>query len=598
MTLDRDGALTNPLPKMIAFQVSATGPFASIWSMAIKRLNAKSIVNVTLTDTILLLAFTIVAVVSSGVMAEEVGTALPSPGACPPDATVFADPLSAPHWNGWGVDPSQRRFQPAKMAQLSAADVPRLKLKWAFGFAGAKPISSQPTVMGGRIFVGGEKVYSLDAHTGCTYWEFDAGAPVRSAITVGRDSGSWMAFFGDRRANVHAVDAVTGKALWTTRIEDHPDARITGAPTLAGTTLFVPTASGEESKAADPKYPCCSFRGSVVALQASTGKVLWKNYTIAKEPKAGAMNNAGVQLMGPSGAAVWSSPTFDAVKGMIYVTTGNNYSDPPNDTSDAILAFKAASGDLAWSSQVTSGDAYNMACSSDQLPSNCPGANGLDLDFGSSAILVDLPNGKRALIGAQKSGVVTAVDPDRSGAILWQTRVGRGGPLGGVQWGSAADGDKIYVAVSDTKFNVVSPDTPGAKPTPFNAKIFRLLDSKTGGGLHALKLETGEEVWQTPHPGCDDIPGCGPAQSAAVTAIPGIVFSGGIDGHLRGYSAADGRIVWDVDTKGEYRTVNGVTGRGGSIDGPGAVVVGGMLYVNSGYGTLGNVLLAYSVEDH
>ena len=399
-----------------------------------------------LTEAFLLLAFIIIAASSSRVPAEEVAPTPPSPGACPAGATAFTDPLNAPHWNGWGVDPSQRRFQPAEMAQLAAEDVPRLKLKWAFGFAGANSAPAQPTMMGGRIFVGGEKVRSLDAYTGCTYWEFDAGAPVRSAITVGRVSASWTAFFGDRRANVHAVDALTGKVLWTIRIEDHPTAGITGALTLVGTTLFVPVASGEESKAADPKYPCCTFRGSVLALQASTGKVLWKSYTVAKEPEAGAMNSAGVQLRGPSGAAVWSSPTFDAVNGMIYVTTGNNYSDPPTDTSDAILAFNAVSGDLAWSTQVTSGDAYNLACPSDPPGSNCPAAKGSDLDFGSSAILVNLPNRKRALIGAQKSGVVTAVDPDRAGAILWQTRVGRGGPFGGVQWGSAADGDKIYVS--------------------------------------------------------------------------------------------------------------------------------------------------------
>ena len=174
------------------------------------------------------------------------------------------------------------------------------------------------------------------------------------------------------------------------------------------------------------------------------------------------------------------------------------------------------------------------------------------------------------------------------------------GSLGGVQWGSAADDNKIYVAVSDTKINVVPPGTPGAQVSLFNSKVAWLLDNNTGGGIHALTLESAEEVWHTPHPGCNDVPGCGPAQSAAVTAIPGVVFSGGLDGHLRAYSADDGRIVWDVDTKREYPTVNGVAARGGSMDGPGPVVVGGMLYVNSGYGvwggTPGNVLLAYSVD--
>ena len=187
-------------------------------------------------------------------------------GACPAAAaTGLADPMSVPHWNGWGVDSSQRRFQSAETAQLAAEDVPRLKLKWAFGFPGAKFAFAQPTVMGGRVFVGSEggKVYSLDANTGCTYWEFDAVAPVRSAITIGPDKGGWLAYFSDRRGNVHAVDVVRGEALWTTHVEDHPAALLTGSPMLAGTTLFVPISSYEEVKATDPNYPCCNFRGSV-----------------------------------------------------------------------------------------------------------------------------------------------------------------------------------------------------------------------------------------------------------------------------------------------------------------------------------------------
>jgi polyvinyl alcohol dehydrogenase (cytochrome) len=293
------------------------------------------------------------------------------------------------------------------------------------------------------------------------------------------------------------------------------------------------------------------------------------------------VNASGVQLMGPSGAAIWSSPTFDAATPRIYVTTGDNYSDPPTPTSDAILAFDADSGALAWSHQTTAGDAYNIACS--RAATNCPGANGPDLDYGSSAVLVDLPSGKRALIGAQKSGVVTALDPDHDGAILWRTRVGRGGALGGVEWGTAADRTKLYAAVSDVKISSLAGSSAGGEP-----------------GLNALNLETGEIVWRTPHPDCNGVPGCNPAQSAAVTAIRGIVFSGDLDGHLRAYAAEDGRIVWDVDTTGEHDTVNGVRGYGGSINGPGPVVVGGVLYVNSGYGVFGgmpgHVLLAYTVD--
>ena len=531
--------------------------------------------------------------------AQETAAA-PSTGACPDNGAVaFANPLNEPHWNGWGVDPSQHRFQPADMARLSASDLPRLKLKWAFGFPGARRAVTQPTVFGGRVFVGSEngKVYSLDAKTGCTYWAFDAVRGVRSAIVIGRRGDGWAAYFGDRAANVYAVDALTGKALWTTKVDEHPAAMITGSPTLAGGTLFIGVSSFEEVTGANPSYSCCTFRGSLVALDASSGKIAWKTFTIADEAKPSGANRNGVQQLGPSGAAIWSAPTFDAATKRVYATTGDNYSDPPSGTSDAIVAFDAASGDLAWARQITPGDAFTVACPSGI---NCPKSHGPDFDFGSSAVLASLPGGKRILVAGQKSGVVTAVDPDHGGAIVWQTRVGAGSALGGVQWGVAADESKVYVALSDPKLRRVPAGTPGAQTLALNPSVALLLDSKTGGGLSALRLDTGEQVWRTPHPGCGDVPGCSPAQSAAVTAIPGLVFSGGLDGHLRAYFADNGKIAWDVDTKGDYQTVNGVAAKGGSIDGGGAVIVDGVVYVGSGSGFVGsipgNVLLAYSVD--
>ena len=531
--------------------------------------------------------------------AQETAAA-PSTGACPDNGAVaFANPLNEPHWNGWGVDPSQHRFQPADMARLSASDLPRLKLKWAFGFPGARRAVTQPTVFGGRVFVGSEngKVYSLDAKTGCTYWAFDAVRGVRSAIVIGRRGDGWAAYFGDRAANVYALDALTGKALWTTKVDEHPAAMITGSPTLAGGTLFIGVSSFEEVTGANPSYSCCTFRGSLVALDASSGKIAWKTFTIAEEAKPSGANRNGVQQLGPSGAAIWSAPTFDAATKRVYATTGDNYSDPPSGTSDAIVAFDAASGDLAWARQITPGDAFTVACPSGI---NCPKSHGPDFDFGSSAVLASLPGGKRVLVAGQKSGVVTAVDPDHGGAIVWQTRVGAGSALGGVQWGVAADESKVYVALSDPKLRRVPAGTPGAQTLALNPSVALLLDSKTGGGLSALRLDTGEQVWRTPHPGCGDVPGCSPAQSAAVTAIPGLVFSGGLDGHLRAYFADNGKIAWDVDTKGDYQTVNGVAAKGGSIDGGGAVIVDGVVYVGSGSGFVGsipgNVLLAYSVD--
>jgi len=530
-------------------------------------------------------------------VAAQVGQA--TTARCTDAAPWPSDALVRPHWNGWGADVTQRRAQTAVMAQLSAADVPRLKLKWAYGVSDAIAMAAQPAIVGGRIFIGGAKVVSLDATTGCTRWDFTPDAPVRSAMTLGRAaSGAWSVYFGDLRGNVYAVDASTGGLRWRTSLDKHPVARVTGAPTLYEGRLYVPMSSIEEASSINPKYQCCTFRGSVSALDAVTGKLLWKRHTIASEPTV-QRTDGEIQRLGPSGAGIWSSPTIDAAKRRLYVTTSNSYSDPPSENANAILALDLDTGALVWSKQMTANDAYTMACN--QTPpgkDNCPASGGPDVDFGSSAMLLTLANGRRVLVAGQKSSVVHAVDPDRDGALLWQTRLGRGGSLGGVQWGTAFDGILVYAALSDVRIVGARADTPGAQPA---LGMHLRFDPNAGGGLYALDVETGKIVWQTPHPGCKDKPGCSPAQSAAVTVIPGIVFSGGLDGHLRGYDARDGRIVWDIDTATEYAaTVNGVPARGGSLDGPGAVVVGGTLYVGSGYaafgGMPGNALLAFSVD--
>jgi polyvinyl alcohol dehydrogenase (cytochrome) len=532
------------------------------------------------------------------------GGSQPGPAAvsasCPDAAAPWSASLSRPHWTGWGGSPEQQRFQDARNAGLAAADVPRLKLKWAFAFPGVTKVASQPAIVNGRLFVGstGRKVYSLNASSGCTYWSFDTEFPVRTAISIGQAGKTAAAFFGDQGGYAYAVEAASGKLLWKTRVEDYPNSIITGSPTLFEHTLYVPVASNEDAFGADPRSQCCKFRGSLSALDAESGRVLWKSYTVPEEPQPVRKNSMGVQLWGPSGAGVWSSPTVDVKRHRIYVTTGNSHSDPTASTSDAFVAFDQQTGKLLWSHQATEHDAYNLAC--DLPPAygvNCPEAKGPDHDFSSSAILVTLKNGHRLLLAGQKSGVLHAIDPDAEGKVVWDKTVGHGGRVGGIQWGSATDGNTIYVALSDVKIGPAAPNTPGAQPFLGTAV---LLDSASGGGLFAFDVATGEERWHTPHPGCNGKPGCSPAQSGAVSAMPGIVFSGGIDGHLRAYASADGKIVWDFDSIRDYTGVNGETGRGGSLDGPGAVVVGGMVYASSGYAYIGwvpgNVLLAFSVD--
>ncbi len=288
-------------------------------------------------------------------------------------------------------------------------------------------------------------------------------------------------------------------------------------------------------------------------------------------------------MYGPAGAAVWSSPAVDAKRGRLYFATGNSYTDAKEEGSDAVVAVDLASGRTLWRRQVTQNDDDLSGCTSGRKLVNCPTTHGHDYDFGASPILAPLSNGKDVLVAGQKSGVVFGFDPG-SGAVLWRTQVGVGGFLGGIQWGMAADGRRVYVANADV---VVAEN---GRP-----------------GLFALDPATGKDIWYVPSPkiACawSGSAPCFNAQSAAPFAIPGVIFAATTDGHERAYAASDGRILWDFDTAAApYRTINGIDKQpGGSIDVTSGSLANGMLYVISGYrGILGggsnNVLLAFSVD--
>lgn len=481
-------------------------------------------------------------------------------------------------WNGWGVDVENSRFQPAKMAGITALHVPKLQLKWAFGFDKSPVAAAQPALFAGRLFFGSNSgtVYATDAKTGCILWTFQAAASVRSAITIGVVANAKpAAMFGDTQANVYAVDVKTGALVWKLKVDDHPVARITGAPKMYGSRLYVPVSSIEEVTGGSAKYECCKFRGSVVAIDVESGKQVWKSYTIPDPPQPTKKNAAGVQLHGPAGAAVWLSPTLDLRQRLVIVGTGNGYSDPANKYTDAVIAFDMDSGAMKWVKQLTENDGWNFACMSPNK-ANCPEKNGPDVDIGASPILRDLPGGKRVLIVGQKSGVVHGLDPDNDGTVLWQTRIGVGGALGGVQWGMAADDSRVYVALSDVHLR------------------------EKAGGLFALNIATGARIWYAAPAAapCAGKPGCTPAQMAPLTVIPGVVLAGSMDGVLRAHDARNGKLLWEFNTVRDFETVNGVKARGGSLSATGPVLANGMMFVNSGYGTLGgmpgNVLLAFA----
>jgi polyvinyl alcohol dehydrogenase (cytochrome) len=528
-------------------------------------------------------------VVSEYASGQRLVAATPSGPAVVVNRCKANPPLPAasttPSWNGYGNGATGARFQDATAAGFTAADLPRLKLKWAFGYANVSAARAQPSFAAGRLFVASEngEVQSLDPRTGCAYWTFKAQAGVRTSPVVGEyrksGGGSGQAvFFGDGRANAYALDAHSGVQLWTRKVHSHASASITGGLNAANGRVFVPVQGlNEEGHGSRDNYPCCSFRGALVALDTADGHVLWTTYTI-DEPKPRAKSAAGVQMMGPAGGAIWSQPTLDARRELVYVATGNAYADPPQKMTNAVIAIEQRTGKVAWYQQIIRADQWAMGCEA-KNPNNpaCPETLGPDYDFSASPALVR-SGARDLLVLPQKSAIAYALDPDKKGELVWEQRFGKGSGLGG-QWGGASDGELFFTGLADFLTN-------------------------TPGGVHALRLTDGKPVWSAPPPQpllCGEKrPGCSPGQGSAVTAIRGAVFSGSLDGGLRAYSSKDGKVIWTFDTNREFQTVNGVKANGASMDGPGVTVAGGMVFVNSGYGGLvgrpGNVLLAFGLE--
>jgi len=503
------------------------------------------------------------------------------PPAPPPrcDSPVLAGG-APPAKVGWGHD--NRRFVPAAVAGLSAAQVPALKLKWAFAYPAAVRARSQPSIGWGTIFVGGHDgtLYAFDLATGCTRWTSRMSAEVRTAIVA--DAETKRLYFGDILGRAYAVDAMTGARLWSVKLDNHPNATITGTPTLGGGLLFVPLSSLEVTAAADPKYACCTFRGSVIALNPATGARRWQAFTVPQPAKSQGKTAVGTDILGPSGAPVWNSPTYDSKRGRVYFGSGENYSSPADDNSDAVFAVDAKSGRRLWVTSLTKGDAWNVGCMVGN--DNCPKENGPDLDVAASPLLID-DGGRSFLVAGQKSGVVHGLDLD-SGKVLWRTRLGHGGTQGGVHFGMASEGRSVFVPINDMA------DTHDGRK--YDARI-------AGPGLHAIDAANGKILWRAiAKNGCNDLPNCDPGISAAVTAIPGVVFAGHLDGSFRAYDARSGKILWSYDTRRPVKTISGAEGKGGGMSGPGAAVAGGYVVVNSGYGLYyhmpGNLLLVFAAN--
>lgn len=503
------------------------------------------------------------------------------------------DRTQPPELLGWGFTPDNNREIPTEVAGITRDNVSQLELQWVFAFPDAVRARSHPVAAGGAIFVGSQdgSVYALNRDTGCVIWRYKARGEVRSGIVItpwdaNDKNADPLLYFGDYLGNVYGVHAFTGEEAWQVTPDHHQNATLTASPALHDGKLYVSVSSLEVVAAAESDYACCTFRGSVVALDALTGEQLWKTYTIPEEPKPFKKNARGVMQKGPSGAPVWNTPTIDIKRNSLYVGTGENYSSPASDTSDAIIAMDLTDGHIKWHFQATKGDAWNSAC---VLPdtTNCPEEDGPDFDFGGNTLLGTDRNGRELVIAGQKSGVVWALNPD-TGKLVWKNKVGRGGVIGGIHFGIGMSGDSVIVPISDAIAH----------------EAYRgNYEGETRPGVYALDAATGEYLWQWRATN-DCAPGlehCMPGNSAPPTSTPELVASGSLDGYLRIYDAKTGELLWKYNSVRDYTdTVTGVKGRGGAMEGGSAALMhGGMLFVNSGYlfnqHMPGNVLLAFKV---
>lgn len=492
--------------------------------------------------------------------------------------------LSPIRWTGWANDVTNSRFQSGVESGLTHSNVDKLALKWAYAFPDTIRMRAQPAITQETVYLGGQtgEVTALSAETGCIWWTFEADAEVRGALSlVDAENGNTRALvLSDFEANVYRLNASTGNVEWKVNVAEHANGTITGALTVFEDLVIIPLSSTEILNAANPNYACCTFRGGLMALNLNTGKEMWRAYAVA-EPSRQKPNSVGTPQWGPSGAPAWGSPTIDARRRQVYFGTGQNYSSPASQTSDAVIAVDVDTGRRVWTFQTLAGDAWNAACVNDGP--NCPVENGPDFDVGAAPVLITLDNGTDAVIAGNKGGIVFALNPE-NGQMMWQKRVGRGGRKGGVHWGLASDGDKVYVGVGDL---------PDEFDSPHDAQP----------GLHALDASTGATVWTvSAEPTCAaNSFRCYPSFSGALTVTSDVVFAGGMDGRLHAFATRDGAKVWGFDTDRTFETVNGIPGQGGSIDSDGAVIADGRLLINSGYdlyGQLaGNVLLMFAIEE-
>jgi polyvinyl alcohol dehydrogenase (cytochrome) len=484
-------------------------------------------------------------------------------------------------WTFAGQNLHNTRSQPGERA-IGPATVASLTTKWTFTTGG--DVSATPTVAGDAVYFPdwGGNLYAVRRDTGVQIWthkisDYDnfAGSFARVSPAIhGNDliigdveSGSVT----HNGANVMAVNRQTGSLRWITKVDSHPAAIITGSPVVQGDIVYVGVSSSEETLATDPTYPCCSFRGSMVALNINTGAIVWQTFDMP--------DNHG-QPDGYSGGAIWQPPAIDVKRGTLFVGTGNNYEVPqsvktcltemvgnaqsicfdPTDYYDTALALDLKTGQVKWSKKVQGTDVWTVACTKNPNPVSCPEPNSPDYDLGGSG-----PNLLANFVGfGQKSGLYWAFNPD-TGDILWSSMVGPGSSLGGIEWGTATDGERVYIAIANGK-NMPYPLINGS--------------TITWGAWTALDVGTGRILWQTSDP----------AQAidlGSVSVANNVVYAGSLSGNMHALDARTGKILWTFASGGSV------------IDGP--AITNGAIFWGSGYkhiapGTPNNKVFAFSIK--
>ncbi|RAK59355.1 hypothetical protein DJ021_05810 [Phenylobacterium hankyongense] len=496
---------------------------------------------------------------------------------------------------GWGAGPENTRRLSAAKAGLKTADLGRLEVAWSFALPRTTALRSQPVIVGSTMFYAATQantLLALDTRTGCVKWAVETPAGIRTSLAFGPlgPRGPLALIGGDNAGQLQAIDPRDGKLIWRVDPRHDKTAPLTGSPLLVGGRILVPISASDVAAAGRPTFECCKAHGALAALDAATGKVLWTFHTMAAAQPLGRKNAAGTDVYGPSGAPIWSSPAVDVRRGLVLTGTGENTSPPATGTSDSVVALDLATGKVRWTHQALRDDVWNMSCPSGRDSGRKPGVNCFfydsasvlrDHDFGAGPV-VFRQGGRDVVLAGQKSGDVWALDAG-SGKVLWRRTFGPGTALGGVHWGIATDGVRVFAPVSD----------PGVP------------DAVSGAGLHAIDVASGRIAWEW-KAGADcgggrdaRVAGCAfhYGLSAAPLVIDGAVLAGSLDGKLWIFDAATGKVLGVHDTAQPFKPVNGLPGAGGSIDATGVFAGDGMVFVNSGYGQFnqqaGNVLVAF-----